>query len=515
MQRAVTRVKPVWPAIALTGAAVGVGALAVVHPVLGVGAAAGACVLTLCAIYAHRLPGLFMWTLGAVLVVYALLEKGGAYLGVSGVFVGEVVLGCGLLAALFCGVPSHVFRSPLVWGLAAFGGWGALQLLPYIGGYGINAFRDAVVWGYAAFAVLVAGYVSRPGEVARVVARYASRFAWWYPWWVPVSWTIVRHAPTVIPDVPGTTIPLLNFKPGDVAFHLAGVAAFVLLGLGERPAGSRRPPYALGGWMWWAAWAVGFALVAAWSRASLLALVAAGAIVLTFRPTPRMWRPALWVVVLGVAAVAFDVKIQVRDERYLSPIEMLANLRSIAGREDSGSRDDTREWRLNWWRDIVNYTVHGPYFWTGKGFGRNIAIEDGYADPSEKYPLRSPHNSHLTLLARTGVPGIVLWAVIQGSFAWALAAGYQQRQREDPVVARLYIWTLAYWAAFMVNAAFDVTLEGPHGGIWFWSVFGFGIALLQTPRTAARGARAVALTAAAAGRPAHLPVPTYAHRSFR
>lgn len=41
---------------------------------------------------------------------------------------------------------------------------------------------------------------------------------------------------------------------------------------------------------------------------------------------------------------------------------------------------------------------------------------------------------------------------------------------------------LAYWFAFMVNASFDVFLEGPQGGIWFWCLFGFGIALIEVQR---------------------------------
>jgi hypothetical protein len=28
----------------------------------------------------------------------------------------------------------------------------------------------------------------------------------------------------------------------------------------------------------------------------------------------------------------------------------------------------------------------------------------------------------------------------------------------------------------MVNASFDVYLEGPTGGIWFWVIFGTGLA---------------------------------------
>ena len=42
--------------------------------------------------------------------------------------------------------------------------------------------------------------------------------------------------------------------------------------------------------------------------------------------------------------------------------------------------------------------------------------------------------------------------------------------------AGLFLFLSAYWTAFLVNAAFDVYLEGPMGGIWFWSVFGVGLA---------------------------------------
>jgi hypothetical protein len=30
----------------------------------------------------------------------------------------------------------------------------------------------------------------------------------------------------------------------------------------------------------------------------------------------------------------------------------------------------------------------------------------------------------------------------------------------------------------VINMAFDVYLEGPQGGIWFWSVLGLGVAAL-------------------------------------
>jgi hypothetical protein len=43
---------------------------------------------------------------------------------------------------------------------------------------------------------------------------------------------------------------------------------------------------------------------------------------------------------------------------------------------------------------------------------------------------------------------------------------------------------LVYWAAVMVNSSFDVYLEGPQGGIWFWSVFGIGLTIILLDHSA-------------------------------
>jgi hypothetical protein len=43
---------------------------------------------------------------------------------------------------------------------------------------------------------------------------------------------------------------------------------------------------------------------------------------------------------------------------------------------------------------------------------------------------------------------------------------------------------LVYWVAVMVNSSFDVYLEGPQGGIWFWSVVGVGLGLIGLDHSA-------------------------------
>ena len=100
-------------------------------------------------------------------------------------------------------------------------------------------------------------------------------------------------------------------------------------------------------------------------------------------------------------------------------------------RADSSALEGTKEFRLRWWSDIINYTINGPYFWTGKGFGINLADDDGfqvYADHS----LRAPHNGHIEILARTGVPGLILWILMNAAIGVRAPAGCGPGQGAGP-----------------------------------------------------------------------------------
>jgi O-antigen ligase len=133
---------------------------------------------------------------------------------------------------------------------------------------------------------------------------------------------------------------------------------------------------------------------------------------------------------------------------------------------------------MRWWETIVQYTVHGKYFWAGKGLGINLAADDGFVvgDRPKGPPLRSPHNVHLTILARGGVPGLVLWLLLLVSWFVTLALHARAAYRQGEIFwARLFLWLICYVAAVLVDASFDVALEGPMLGIWFWTLFGLGL----------------------------------------
>src|SRR5690606_24862423 len=144
-----------------------------------------------------------------------------------------------------------------------------------------------------------------------------------------------------------------------------------------------------------------------------------------------------------------------------------------------GNLEGTKEWRLDWWREILGYTLGGKYFWTGKGFGINLADDDGFQGTAWGGLLRSPHHGHMAVRARAGGAGLVLWLLVH--LTWAVAiftAHLRAAWAGDQRWAGLFLFVLAYWLALMTNAAFDVFIEGPMGGVWLWTVYGVGMAAL-------------------------------------
>ena len=424
----------------------------------------------------------YLALIAVLLIGYAFLDKGFAYIGYAPVYVGELSLAAGLFVFMAGGGSFMVFRSSITRAILAFALWGALNTLPYLDTYGVLALRDGVVWAYAAFALTVAAALLRTGLIERTLAWYGR----WMPWfliWAPLAFLVHIFYRDAFPLIPGSQIPVFTVKPGDLAVHLAGAAAFLALGL------HRRFPRRAGAWAWlrewgwWLFWSVGFLAVGARSRGGLLAMLAALAVVMVLRPANRLHRLLLAGIVIFALAIALDVKIPLGADREMSPQQIFANVESIFFETRRPNLLGTIEWRLQWWRTIVDYTVFGDHFWTGKGYGINLADSDGFQVVWEGSPLRSPHNSHLTFLARSGVPGLALWALLQATvFFSLLRAHFRARRAGQPVLANVNLWVLAYWMAFIVNMTFDVYLEGPQGGIWFWSLIGFTIALTEAEK---------------------------------
>lgn len=455
------------------GAAIAVGGLTAVSPVLGAAAAFAVIPIWLLAL-GRRLPRVFLGGVVVILVGYAFAGRGFAYAGVPPVYIGDAVLFVGLLTLAVSA--RRIRLSRLHWLLLAFMALGIARTLPYVQRDGVNAFRDGVLWGYGFFALALGAVVEREhfAWLQRGIRRIIPAFV--------VAVPIVAVLGLVywgsLPRWPVSGQPIVHFK-GDMGVHLAGVAAFVLLGLYSTRRATRAGEIAL-----WFGWILGAGIVATMSRSGGLALGAGVATALFLRAPASRRLPFFGVAAAVVTVLALvNPQIDIGKQDKFSLEQVRLNVASVVGNAEEGtSLEANKSFREQWWSKIWDYTVHGPYFWTGKGFGINLADDDGFQTDAEG-TLRAPHNSHMTVLARMGVPGFGLWIILQLAFAGTIVAALQRARRHGAVFwARIDGLLLVYWLASMVNTSFDPFLEGPQGGIWFWSVFGLGLAALRLQR---------------------------------
>ena len=402
--------------------------------------------------------------LGVVLTGYTLLSRGFAYVGVPPLFIGEITLALGVATLLRAGRIGPLFEHPVTWLLVALMALTVVRTVPFLGVYGLDAPRDAMQIGYAVYAFVVAGLlVARPERLHLLLTLYR-RYVVVVLSTIWMFYLAYKVFETSLPRIPWASyVTVFEAKGGDIMVQLTGITMFLVVGLGRK-----RPLVMF-------ALALNVGLIMVSNRGGMVAFVLGCALGWMLRP-PEARAGRLVYALLVFTALGLIVGPLVRIHgggREVSVEQVWLNIKSVFGQGGS-HLDGTKQWRLDWWEKIYDYTVRGPYFWTGKGFGVNLAREDGFDVVKE---LRSPHNGHMTVLARMGVPGAVLWVLLQ--ISWGLAI---LRQWWRARVAGRHRWMAvfafvsAYWLATLLNAAFDVYLEGPMGGIWYWTLFGVGLA---------------------------------------
>ncbi|MDP3418339.1 O-antigen ligase [Falsiroseomonas sp.] len=415
----------------------------------------------------HRsLADRYFMALAVSLCGYAIFGKGFAYLGLAPLYIGEILLGLGVLVLLFSGCLLGTLTNLTNLLLTALCLWVVIRMVPFIGIHGIDALRDSVLVLYGAFAFVACGLLlQRPSRLPLTLGLFGT-FALIYGayGWVPYA---LAQIPQLVPAWPGSGLPLVLLRPGEVAVHLAGTTVFALLFF-------RRV-----NWLWLLLLLVAIGLTAGQSRGGMLAIaLPVGCAILVSGKTLDALKALGVVLVLVGAASSLAGGLEIgSSSRGLSLEQIMLNALSIFKDTSEAGLDGTKMWRLRWWQDILGYTVHGPHFWTGKGFGISLAESDGYQGtivPGTPI-LRSPHNAHLTILARAGVPGIVLWvAMLVSWFAMMASSMLLARRRGEQGWFRLFLFLACYLASILVNASFDVALEGPMLGIWFWVLLGLG-----------------------------------------
>jgi cell division protein FtsW (lipid II flippase) len=167
----------------------------------------------------------------------------------------------------------------------------------------------------------------------------------------------------------------------------------------------------------------------------------------------------LLVIVLGIFA---NTKVEENFQgRTVGVAQLKENVTSIFDNDMEGGLADNKLWRLAWWYAILSEATEPRNALVGKGIGENLALTSEVRVEDES--LRSPHNFHLNVLARFGIFFFGLWIV----WIWDHLKQFKNRH-----LSEFNVLILVFFIAFIINASFDVYLEGPMGALPFWSWLG-------------------------------------------
>jgi hypothetical protein len=405
----------------------------------------------------------FLLVLALLLAGYVIFGKVFAYLGVPPVYIGEItyMFGVYVLLRSRCAIASfaalpHVLLTMLIF-------WFVVRTLPDIPRYGVDAIRDSMIVLYGGFSfILTAVLLSRPRRLLFTTdyLRLLGNLI------VPIAPFLVLMSNASYFSPVGE-FAISYVKIGTTGVHLAAAALLVLLGF--RRAGP----------VWIGLLIIGMLTVASQNRGGMLAILAMMSMGLVFTGKLRVFG-AFLVLTLAIGSVAYLLNLSVPTSRGrdISTTQVVENVASLFV-PLSDKLDNTKQWRSEWWKTVAGYTLNGPYFWTGKGFGKNLAVDDGIIPetPNSLVPmLRSPHSAPMTILARSGVPGFCLWVLTIGSWIVMLIVDMRRaRWRGDHAWSAFFLLCLCYGVGFLIDGTFDLTLEGPMAGIWFWTVFGVAV----------------------------------------
>lgn len=320
----------------------------------------------------------------------------------------------------------------------------------------VDVFRDALVFQYACFALIVYMFKNDQEYIWQQLRKIYS----WFPIVVTVSFLLLYFVPGADQIFVFGGVPIIWYKNGDKSVHLLIstllfiqyyrnytkrwlslnailIILNVLILLAFTRSGSL-------------SYFMGLGLFIFFAKGDLLGQ--------TLKPLLKYFPLLLFVV--GALFVSLEIQGDTQG-RVLGFGQIQDNLSSIVTDDVEGNLTDNKIWRLLWWADIVNYSFTPSYFFTGRGLGMSLSNTVGVR--GEFSPLRSPHNFHLTIMARFGVIIFSIWIY------WLVVLF-------KPIFLKttqnLQLLILCILLTFVVNASFDVFLEGSMGAFPFWTWVG-------------------------------------------
>jgi len=320
----------------------------------------------------------------------------------------------------------------------------------------MDVIRDSFIFQYGWFVFIIFMYQ----DDQETIWKYLINIYTWFPVFGILNFIALNFIYKADQFILFGDVPLVLYKYGDLGVHLL-ISSLVLLNFQQNR--SIRFQITIGLLI-----VFNLLILTAYSRSGMLSyLMGVGLFVYyskdqAIKDNLKKAFKFLPVILIIVVPIYASIKVQENFQGRTVGIEQLKeNAGSFVGISKDANLDNNKIWRLVWWGKILDYSFSPQYFLQGKGLGMSLAAEDEIMSDVEE--LRSPHNFHLNIMARFGVPVFCLWLY----WLFLLFKPLFKKQLGQTAVLISVILI-----AFIINSSFDVFLEGPMGAFPFWTFVG-------------------------------------------
>ena len=320
----------------------------------------------------------------------------------------------------------------------------------------IDLIRDSFIFQYGWFVFILFLFKDKLEQIWETLFFIYK----WFPFVALLNFILQYFVPFFETVTPFGGIPILLYKNGDMGVQLL-ISTLLLLYTFENKTLKWRVLLSL-------VIALDFLILASYSRSGIVAFLASMLCFIYFnkdiqlQSRVRLLLKYLPVILLIVTPIYINIKVAENFQGRSVGLEQIKNnFSSIVGGSTDATSEDNVVWRLVWWAKIIDYSFSSPNFFIGKGLGMNLATDDDIITLDDT--LRSPHNFHLNIMARFGVLLFLIWT-------YFLIQIIKPILKKQLVGKGLLIGCILL--SFLINASFDVFLEGPMGAFPFWTWVG-------------------------------------------
>gem|GEM_PF-2286990 len=427
----------------------------------------------------HELLDAYVKAFGIMLLVYAVGDRWIAWiLRIPGTpfFAGEMLLGFGLIAYAFHTWPLRraINLEIPVAVLAVLLTWAVIRLVPGVSNAGLVAVRDASVLYYLVFGAMTvaAGYHAAP-QLGSFMTTYVKLTPWLVTFY-PIGYAL--GSLLNLPAMPGSDTEFLSIRPANIAIH-SGLCIATSLLAPDSLLNERRRVYVgvMGSLM--------IVLLATQNRSGFVAvcvLIATALVVRRARGIVFVDRAikigavlVAGLLLMWISGISLQTERAGREVSVEQFIEVVENLTS-GGTSGEEVYTTTIEFRNILWTGALNEMSKNDAWELGLGFG--VPLGDALLPfhGNTLNELRNPHNSHLDILARTGLVGLGLWILMWTTWVATLIRRLT-RDSLGPMNRMVVGVSLAGAPAMLFVSYFDPTLETVQAAIWCMALFGFGL----------------------------------------